>query len=212
MQHGTSTLAQGSVAPAHALLARLGGPASIVSSTLPVVAFVAVSSGFGLIAALTAALLTAAALMIYRLARRDSLWSSLAGFAGVAVAATVAVVTGEGRDFYVIGIWKALALSLICVVSVLVRRPLVGYLWAWGSGANGSWRAHRSACRMFAVATLCWATVFAARFGVQQHLYLAEETAWLGIARIGMGIPLTVLAVGVSLVAMRSVRAALTQP
>ncbi|CAN5852624.1 DUF3159 domain-containing protein [soil metagenome] len=195
--------------PVDVLMARLGGVSGIVSSTLPVLAFVSLFSAFGLTAALTAALILAAAILVYRLLRRERLVTAVAGFGGVAVAAAMSLATGEGRDFYLLSIWTALALCAVCVVSVLVRRPLVGYVWAWGSGADDRWRRYAGAHTAFAYATLCWAAVFGARFVVKQYLYVANETTWLGVARIGMGLPLTAVAVVISLWAIRSARAAL---
>lgn len=195
--------------PVDVLMARLGGVSGVVTSTMPVLAFIVLYSAFGLTAALTAALTVAAVTLVYRLSRREPVVSALAGFGGIAVAAAMSMITGEGRDFYLLNIWTALALCAICLASVLLRRPVVGYLWAWGSGSDGQWRRQSEARVAFACATLCWAAVFGARFGVKQYLYVANEITWLGIARIGMGLPLTALAVVVSVWAIRSARTAL---
>ncbi|AQA04052.1 hypothetical protein BVC93_18285 [Mycobacterium sp. MS1601] len=194
-------------APAQLLLNRMGGPWGIVAAIAPVVVFAAMSGLGELIPALAAALLVAAAIALYRVLRGQRLFSATAGFLGVAVAASVSIITGEGRDFYVIGIWHSLLNCVVLVISVLVRRPLAGYLWAWGAGAAGGWRTNPRARTAFAVVTVCWAAVFGLRFAVQQHLYVADETMLLGIARIGMGLPLTALALLFSVWATRSARA-----
>ena len=66
-----------------------------------------------------------------------------------------------------------------------------------------AWRADRAVLRAHDVATLAAALVFGSRFAIQQWLYLADSTAGLGVARIAMGTPLTVLAALVALWAFR---------
>ena len=62
------------------------------------------------------------------------------------------------------------------------------------------------------VATLAAALVFGSRFAIQQWLYLADSTQGLGVARIAMGTPLTVLAALVVVWAFRrSTKHLLTQ-
>ncbi len=78
--------------------------------------------------------------------------------------------------------------------SVLVRRPIVGYIWGFIKEHDSSWRRVRKAVWAYDVATLIWVVVFLSRFLVQRYLYDSDQTGWLGVARITMGWPLTVLA------------------
>ena len=89
------------------------------------------------------------------------------------------------------------------VLSILVRRPLVGVIWGMLNGQGSSWRRHRVAVRAYDIATAAWALVFAARYLVQHELYDADRTGWLAVARIGMGWPLTAVALLVTLWAVR---------
>lgn len=77
----------------------MGGPWGIVAAIAPVVVFAAMSGLGELIPALAAALLVAVAIALYRVLRGQRLFSATAGFLGVAVAASVSIITGEGRDF-----------------------------------------------------------------------------------------------------------------
>jgi hypothetical protein len=52
--------------------------------------------------------------------------------------------------------------------------------------------------------------VFAARFVVQRILYDADQTGWLGVARIGMGWPLTVLAALATYAAIKAAQRAMS--
>ena len=58
--------------------------------------------------------------------------------------------------------------------------------------------------RAFNIATFAWAVVFFARFAVQQWLYAADMTDALGYTRIAMGWPLTLVAVAVTVWAVKA--------
>jgi TRAP-type C4-dicarboxylate transport system permease small subunit len=92
---------------------------------------------------------------------------------------------------------------------VLIRRPVVGYIWGWVNGHDRGWRKVRRAVLAFDIATITWVVVFASRFIVQRHLYDADQTGWLGVARIAMGWPLTALAALATYLAIRSAQRAL---
>lgn len=176
------------------LLAHAGGVSGVVYSSLPVVTFVAASSLFGLLPAVESALGVATLVLLWRLIRRDSPNPAFSGFFGVAVCALVAYLMGESKGYFLLGIWLSLFWAVVFALSVLIRRPVVGYLWTWATGRDHGWRAVPRAVYAFDIATLGWMLVFGARYLVQQHLYDAGRTGWLGVARIGMGWPLTLLA------------------
>jgi hypothetical protein len=67
-------------------------------------------------------------------------------------------------------------------------------VWNLVHGGTHDWRADRCVLRAHDVAALAAAAVSGARFGVQQWLYVSDETGWLGVARVAMGWPLTILA------------------
>jgi hypothetical protein len=96
----------------------------------------------------------------------------------------------------------------VFTISVLIRRPVVGYVWGWVNAHDRGWRRVRKAVVAFDIATIVWVLVFASRFVVQQHLYDADQTGWLGVARIAMGWPLTALAALVTYLAIRAAQRA----
>lgn len=191
---------------AERLLAQAGGVSGLIYSSLPVVTFVIASSFAGLLAAIGSAVGVAALVLLWRLIRRESTQPAVAGFFGVAVCALIAYLVGQSKGYFLLGIWMSLFWAVVFAVSVVIRRPVVGYLWSWASGRDRSWRDVARAVYAFDVATLSWTLVFAARFVVQRLLYDANMTGWLGVARIGMGWPLTVLA---ALVTYAAIKAAL---
>jgi hypothetical protein len=178
-----------------ALLEQMGGPSGLIYSSLPVIVFVPTSSVFGLLPAIGAALGAATLILGWRLARRESAQPALAGFIGVGICALIAYIIGESKGYFLLGIWSSLFWACVFTGSVLLRRPLVGYIWGWIREHDSGWRRVRKAVWAYDVATLIWVGVFGSRFIVQRYLYDADETGWLGVARITMGWPLTVLAV-----------------
>jgi hypothetical protein len=194
---------------AQILLAQMGGISGLIYSSLPVLVFVPVSSMFGLMPAIIAALVIAALVLVWRLARKESAQPAISGFIGVGFCALIAYVMGESKGYFLYGIWMSLFWAVVFLVSVLIRRPLVGYIWSWVNGHDRGWRNVRRAVLVFDVATITWVLVFAARFVVQRHLYNADETGWLGVARIAMGWPLTAVAALATYLAIRSAQRAL---
>jgi hypothetical protein len=196
-------------AGAERLLAQAGGVSGLVYSSLPVVVFVPVSSVFGLLPAIVAALGVAALVLAWRMIRRESTQPAVSGFFGVVLCVVVAYLAGESRGYFLLGIWTSLLWATVFAASVLIRRPVVGYLWGWASGHGQGWRGVRRSVYAFDLATLTWVVVFGSRFAVQRLLYDAGQTGWLGAARIAMGWPLTAVAALATYLAIKYVQRAL---
>ncbi|BBZ75396.1 membrane protein [Mycolicibacterium anyangense] len=189
--------------PAQALLAQMGGISGLIYSALPVAVLVPVNTAFGLVPAISAALGVAALILVWRLIRRDSVQPAVSGFIGVGISALIAWMVGASKGYFLLGIWTSLVWAVVFALSILIRRPVVGYVWSWVNGHDRAWRTSRRAVLAFDIATLTWVLVFGARFAVQHHLYDADRTGWLGVARIAMGWPLTAVAALVTYLAIR---------
>jgi hypothetical protein len=176
------------------LLDQMGGPMGFVCSTVPVVVFVTANAFLPLPMTIGVSVAVGLALTGIRLLRGERFTSAIGGLLGIAVAAGIVAVTGSAKDFFVLGIWAALAGFVVTAGSVLVRRPVTGVVWNLVHGGRHAWRADRAVLRTHDLATLAAALVFGARFVVNQWLYLADSTTWLAVAKIAMGTPLTVLA------------------
>jgi len=187
----------------------MGGVSGLIYSALPVAVLVPVNTAFGLLPAISAALGVAAAVLLWRLYRRDSVQPAVAGFLGVGVSALIAWIVGASKGYFLLGIWTSLIWAVVFAASVLIRRPVVGYVWSWVNGHDRGWRRSRRAVLAFDLATLTWVLVFGARFVVQHHLYDADETGWLGVARIAMGWPLAAVGALVTYLAIRAAQRAI---
>ncbi|WP_394620044.1 DUF3159 domain-containing protein [Lentzea sp. JNUCC 0626] len=175
-------------------LDQMGGPAGFAYSAAPVIVFVAANAFLPLTATIIVSVAVGLTIAGYRLLRGERFSLAAGGLLGLALAIGIVSLTGSARDFFVVGIWVYLAAFVVTFGSVLLRRPLTGVAWNLVHGRKHAWRSDRRVLRAHDIATLAAAAVSGARFAVQQWLYVSNETGWLGVARIAMGWPLTILA------------------
>jgi hypothetical protein len=195
--------------PADRMMQQVGGVSGLIYSSLPVLVFVGTSRLLGLAAAAGAALGSAVLILLWRLVRRESVQPAVSGLIGVAMCVLIAYLLGESKGYFLLGIWMSLVYAAIFAASILIRRPVVGYIWSWLHGHDRGWRDVRRAVYAFDIATLTWVLVFAARFVVQRVLYESNHTGWLVVARISMGWPLTAAAALVTFLAIKAAQRAL---
>ena len=190
------------------LLDRMGGVSGLVAGAVPTIAYVIANAVAGLDAAVVVAVCVSVGLIVLRRVRGQSIQPAVSGLLGVVVAALIAFYTGSAEGYFLPGIWMSLVMAVVCGVSILVRRPLVGVVWnlLTSTGPRRSWRSDRITLRAFDVATAAFTAVFVARFLVQDWLYDAGSTGWLAFARIVMGYPLLGLALLVTYWAVRRAR------
>ena len=190
----------------HQMLDQLGGTAGMIYSTIPVVVFVVANSIAPLPITIGIAITVAIVLAVVRVVRGEPVMAALGGVIGVVTAGAVAGATGSADGYFLIGIWASLAGAVLTAATVLARRPLTGLLWNALHGNKHPWRSDRPVRRAHDIATLTLTVLFAARFVVQDHLYDADSTGWLGVARISMGYPLLAVALVVVVWAFRRSR------
>jgi hypothetical protein len=182
------------------LLDSIGGWTGTVITAIPPVVFVLVNAITSLRAAIVAAVGSAVVLAGYRLARRQPVQQALTGLFAVVVAAVIAARTGQARGYFLLGIWSSFAYAAAFAVSTIVRRPVVGLLWEFLEPTPGDdelrWYRRRVLLRAYDLATLAATVVFLARGLVQLTLFRHNATGWLAFARIAMGYPLYIAAVG----------------
>ncbi len=195
----------------------LGGVRGIVESVAPGLLFVVVYlvSGQQLRAALVAAVGAAVVAVAVRLVQRTPATQAFSGLLGVAIGVVWAWRSGAASNYFLAGLLTNGAYLVGTVVTVLVGYPLVGLVvglfakdgplagGAWSAAV--AWRADAPRRRAYGVATWAWVAMFAVRLLVQVPLYLRSDVAWLGTAKLAMGLPLTALVLWLS---WRMVRAA----
>jgi Protein of unknown function (DUF3159) len=182
---------------------RSGGLTGLIQSSLPPTVLVMTNSWWGLYPAIATAVGTGLIVTLIRAARRQPLRPAFGGFVGVAISGFLAARSGEARDFFLADIWWYFLASIVLVVSILLRRPLVGVLWSAMQGVGLWWRRDRPSLRRYDIATAVLAAVFAARFVVLHQLYERNEVGWLTISKIAMNYPLWAAALVVIVWAVR---------
>jgi hypothetical protein len=175
----------------------IGGPVGVVETSLPGVVYVLAYAISGSDTTLSAGVALGAALLlaVARLARRETPRHAFSGLLGVAVAAFVATRSGRAEDFYLPGLLLNAAYAAAFVISIAVRRPLVGIIAGSVTGEGSGWREDPQRMRSFARLSWMWAGLFLTRLSVQLPLYLAGAVVALGVARTAMGIPLFALGI-----------------
>jgi Protein of unknown function (DUF3159) len=193
------------------ILTGLGGWTGMVIAAIPTVVFVTVNGLSSLRTALIAAVGAALLLSLYRLMRRQSTQQAITGLLGVVLAAAIAARTGEARGFFLLGIGASLLYGSVFLLSLVVRRPLVGVIWEYldpspETAPPRPWYRRRELLSAYMWATAAVTAVFAARGVVQLTLFAKRDTGLLAVARIAMGYPLTVLALLFALWVVRRAR------
>ncbi|WP_349305950.1 DUF3159 domain-containing protein [Pseudofrankia sp. DC12] len=162
-----------------------------------------VNSAAGLLSGIIAAAVVAVALFVMRLVRGEPKQQAVSGLFAVAVAGFVASRTKSTKGYFLPSILKNAAAIVVGVVSLVLRRPLAGYVMAGFDRRYTNWRDHRDTMRAANWATCVWIIVYVLRFGIQGILYWAGETGWLEAANLALGLPLFGLGVLATLAIVR---------
>ena len=197
----------------------VGGVRGLVESIAPGLLFVVVYlvAGQRLVPAVVASAAAAALAVVVRLVQRTPVTQALSGVLGVGIGVAWALMSGRAENYFAWGLWTNVAYLVGTLVTIVVRWPVVGVLLglldAHGPLAGGSWshvgrfRRDPSLRRRATAATWAWVGVFAARLAVQVPLYRSAQVAWLGTAKLVMGVPLFALVLWLSWALVRPAHA-----
>jgi hypothetical protein len=188
------------------LAAMLGGRRGVIDASTPGVALVIVNAFAPLWWAIVAALVAAAAIAVLRRLRGEPLRQAGLGLLGLAGAATLAAVTGNAKTYFLPGILLNAAYAIASVASILVGRPLLGYVAALLDRGYAHWQDEPGLKRAASLATGLWALVFTLRACVQGYLYVHNKVHWLAPVKLGMGLPLWALALAGTLLLLEGRR------
>lgn len=183
----------------------LGGWGALLDIGLPWIAFLIVygASDHDLRLALIVAVACGAAVALLRLIRKQPMRNVFGGFVGVLISAWVANRSGRAEDVYLPGLLMNLGYGALYLLTVLFRWPLFGVLYGLITQTGTAWRKDPAMLRGFSRATLVFVGLFAIRLIVQVPLYLTSSLNALGIAKVGMGLPLYALALWLAYAVLR---------
>jgi hypothetical protein len=189
----------------------IGGWRGLIDSALPSMLFLVVFVfQNNLNNALTAALILGGFLLVIRIWERKSLAQVLSGFVGLSISVLITWRTNNASNFFLTGIIANAVYGAALLVSVLIRKPLLGYLVGSLVGDTSGWLKHPLLVRAYTTVTWIWVGVFSLRLLVQVPLYLKDNIALLGSVKIFMGWPLYLFAVWLTYQIVKTARAKIT--
>lgn len=175
-----------------------GRGARLLDSFFPLLVFLIANSFLGVNDALLGSLGVAGLFALYRIFQRDSLVYSLGGLGGVLLAAVFINISGSETGYFFPGLISGAITVILCVVTVVLNRPLV----AWTSFITRRWPLewywHPQVLPAYNEVTIMWGVVFAARLALEFWFFQREALSALGVVRVFLGWPLTVILLIVS--------------
>ncbi|MDG2497080.1 MAG: DUF3159 domain-containing protein [Aquiluna sp.] len=172
------------------LLQGIGGPLGVAEAILPATLFsIVFAFSQEAIAAVAVAAATSALFIAIRLGQRKPLTQALVGAAAIAIAAFLALRSGgQAADYFVPGFFTNAAYGSVLLISILVRRPVMGYAVQFLFN-QPKWRLDKKIFRRSNTVTLIWVGFFASRLAVQLPLYFTQQVEALALTRVVMGAP-----------------------
>jgi Protein of unknown function (DUF3159) len=203
---GLGAVTPGETPSGGALLAAMGGVRGLVESILPGLAFLVVYTiTREILVSVLIPLGIAVMFVVVRVASRSPFTSAIAGVIGLALSAGFALITGRAEDNFLLGfVINGLSLAAL-IVSIAVRRPLIGVIASLIIGDGVSWRIDKAKFRVALIATVLWCGVFALRLGIELPLYFAGNVDALATLKLILGVPLYAAALWVTWLLMRTV-------
>ena len=186
----------------------IGGWRGLIDSALPSMLFILIFVyQKNLNNALVASLAIGGVLLVIRLFERKSLTQIFSGFIGLTISVFLTWRTKDASNFFLTGIVTNGIYGFFLLISVLIRKPLIGYLVGSLVGDTSGWLKHPLLVRAYTTVTWLWVAVFSLRLLVQIPLYLNDSIALLGTVKIFMGWPLYLFAVWLTYQIVQTARA-----
>ncbi|MEV4259075.1 DUF3159 domain-containing protein [Spirillospora sp. NPDC049652] len=139
-------------------------------------------------------------LLAARIVQRSTPQFVLNSLVGIAIAAFFALRTGKAEDAFLPGMLYSGAVSLLMLLSIVTRWPFVGFMIGAANPDDPlAWRKDPAMVRV--CTRLSWLLLLPGvlKLAVQIPLYLAGQVVALGIAKVVLGWPTYVAALGLAL-------------
>lgn len=174
------------------LRSTLFGRSGVVAGLLPPIAFLALRPLVGIPWAAAASLAVAAITIAVRLSRGATIRFAVAGAAGALIAAGFALRQDTAEAYFLPGIIQGAATTILLLLSILVRRPLVAFTSWITRGWPAEWYQHPRVRPAYVLTTWLWVGFFALRTLWQWQLYVVGDEGGLLLTRVVGGWPATV--------------------
>jgi hypothetical protein len=174
------------------------GRAKLLDSILPPSIFLIVNALLGFEYAMWSSLAVAGVLAAIRLLRGQSLLYALGGVGGVVVAILVVQLLGRAEGYFLPSIISGGFTVLLCLISVLLGRPIVALTSHIVRRWPLDWYWHPRVRPAYNEVTWLWVAYFGLRFVLQLTLFQGEETGLLALVQLLTGWPATIILLIVS--------------
>lgn len=166
-----------------------GNFASIIEVVLPVLIFTLLQKQTSLEKALLYAALPLIFLLFYRLLKRQSLLYLLMGSSGLIFSFIIAWVSGSAEGFFLPSILTDILIVIICLISLIIKRPFVGLSSHLTRKWPLAWYWHDQVRPAYARITFIWMIYFSLRIIPQWILFSQGDADRLGWLNILTGFP-----------------------
>jgi hypothetical protein len=174
------------------------GRGSITDSIVPPFVFVVINALAGLQVAIAGSLAFALLIALFRLSRRQSVKYALGGVGAVVLASVVAQLLGRAEGYFLPSIATGGGTLVVCLLSVLVRRPMVAWTSHLARGWPWAWYWHPKVRPAYSEVTWLWAFFFAIRLLLQSALFQGAAPELLALVNVALGWPATIVLLVVS--------------
>jgi len=172
------------------LLGAVGGIRGLIEAILPGLGFLVLYTiTKDLFWSVLAPLVIAVVFIGVRAIQRQAVTPGITGAVGIGLSAGLALVTGNISNNFLLGFGINGVAVLALVISLLVRRPLVGVIIGLLTG-DEHWRHDPAKLRIAYVTSVLWLLLSGLRLAVQVPLYVAELPDALAATKLLMGVPL----------------------
>ncbi|MFE9923789.1 DUF3159 domain-containing protein [Streptomyces sp. NPDC005774] len=180
-----------------ALFEAFGGVRGMVETVLPGLLFVSIYTiNKNLHMAAIAALVVSLAMVVVRLARKDTVKHAFSGVFGVGFGVVFAMMTGNAKDFYLPGMLYTTGLALAYIITAMAGVPLIGLMLGPIFRENLSWRTRNPGRKKaYTKASWAWGLILLGKSAILFPLYWWADTTQLGWVLIALKIPPFLLAV-----------------
>ncbi|AQZ60215.1 PROBABLE CONSERVED INTEGRAL MEMBRANE ALANINE AND LEUCINE RICH PROTEIN [[Actinomadura] parvosata subsp. kistnae] len=182
----------------------LGGVRGIIEAAVPTIAFtLSWISSEDLKLSLIISISLSVVLLVVRVIQKSTPQFVINSLIGIAIGAFFASRSGDAKDYFLPGILYNAGYAVAMLLSIATRWPVVGFLIGSVTGDPTAWHKDPGIVRLCTRLTWLLMLPCAVRVAVQGPVYLFgggdEAVAALGFAKIVMGWPLQVAALGAML-------------
>ncbi|MFX0143976.1 MAG: DUF3159 domain-containing protein [Candidatus Hodarchaeota archaeon] len=176
----------------------VAGRQKIIDSILPPLTFVIVNELASVDYALWSSLGMALMFTMFRLLKGQSVGYAVGGLGGVIAAIAIVKLLGRTEGFFVPALVSGTLTFVLCLVSIIIKRPLVAFTSyitrRWPIG----WYWHPKVIAAYQEVTFFWTIFFASRVLVQIVILQGGTSNFFAIINVILGWPALIVLLAVS--------------